>query len=381
MKTLAFFLSLLFSTNLISQKIADQNSTIESEILNEKRDILISLPEDFSSQNNYPVCYILDGESLFEGHKDVVKYLSNKNVIPQMIIVGIKNSNRSLDLTHVADTISNFKPNGGGQKFESFITKELIPYIDSNFSTAPYRILCGHSIGGLFAVKLLLNSSTEFNAFLLMDPALWWDDMEAIANAQTTLKSLKLQNKKVFLSIANSLPTSINTLEVALNDTSNATLGVRSVLKFEEILRNNILEENVWESKYYKEESHGTVPFISAYDGLKFIFDFYKKPSFQTLTDSSHIILDNHYKMLSEKLGYTILPTAYDLSGLAWRCQELENKPNRSFKFLELYVKYYPSDPMAYMQMGKYFDLKGEKERAQEFYQKGIKHGFNPNEN
>ncbi|WP_027421409.1 alpha/beta hydrolase [Crocinitomix catalasitica] len=379
MKTILLFLTLLHSSILLCQKNT-QNLTIDSKILSEKRELVISLPHDYSNQKKYPVSYVLDGETLFEGHKDVINYLSGKNVIPQIIIVGIKNNNRSLDLTHVADSSSNFKPNGGGQKFEDFIIEELIPLIDSSYSTAPYRILCGHSISGLFATKLLYTTN-EFNAFLIMDPALWWAEMEAISNTETFLKNPILKEKKIFLSIANSLPTSIQSLEHALKDTTNATLGIRSAFEFEELLSKNTSEKIIWKSQYYEVESHGTVPFISSYDGLKFIFDFYKKPSFQTLTDSSHIVLDEHYKMLSKKLGYTIIPSAYDLSGLAWRCQELENNSDRSYSFLELYINYYPTDPMSYMQMGKYFDLKGKKKKAQEYYQKGVEHGFDPNGN
>jgi len=358
-----------------------QSIKIESKLLSESRELIISLPKDYSSQKKYPVSYVLDGESLFEGYKDVAEYLSEKNVIPQMIIVGIINKSRSLDLTHATDSLTNFQPNGGGKKFESFVLDELISYIDSNYSTVPYRLLIGHSISGLFATKLLLSECNKFNSFLIMDPALWWAEMEVLTSAKTKIVNSKQQDKKLFLSIANSLPTTIESVNKALEDTTNATLGIRSVFEFEEILNVCDSEKTFWKSQYYENESHGTIPLISSYDGLKYIFDFYNRPSFQTLTNNSPIILDDHYKMLSKKMGYTILPPMYDLSGLAWRCQELEKNNELAFLFLELYLKYYPTDPLAYIQMGQHYDLIGEKDKAQEYYQKGIERGYKPNGN
>lgn len=384
MRRIFFFTVILISQLTIAQSANDEsaeNVIIESKILSESRELLVSLPKNYSSQKKYPVSYVLDGESLFEGHKDVVNYLSEKNVIPEMIVVGIVNKNRSSDLTHVSDSTSNFQPNGGGQNFESFIEDELIPYIDSVYSTAPFRVLTGHSISGLFATRLALNGPDMFNAFLIIDPAIWWAEMEVLKNRKTELVYSKLNDKKLFLGIANSLPSNIESIETALKDTTNATLGIRSVFKFKDLLNRRNPEKTFWRSQFYENESHGTIPFISTYDGFKYIFNFFKRPSFQTLTDNSPTILDDHYKMLSEKMGYTILPPAYDLSGLAWRCTELEKNHDLAYLFLELFLKYYPDDPMAYMQMGQHYELIGQNEKAQEYYQKGIELGYDPNEN
>jgi tetratricopeptide (TPR) repeat protein len=198
---------------------------------------------------------------------------------------------------------------------------------------------------------------------------------------KTELTYPKFNDKKLFLAIANSLPTEIESVKLALQDTTNATLGIRSIFEYKEVLKIADSDMTFWKSQYYEGENHGTLPFISSYDGLKYIFDFYKRPSFQTLTNNSPVILDEHYKMLSKKMVYIILPPAYDLSGLAWRCSELEMNHNRAFLFLELYLKYYPTDPIVYMQMGETYDLIGKKEKALEYYQKGIELGYDPNEN
>lgn len=351
---------------------------LKSEYLEEERELWIVLPENYSEAQKYPVLYILDAESLLEDQRHLVHYLSKKKIIPEMILVGLANTNRSLNMTHLADSNANAQPNGGGVRFEAFILKELIPHIDTTYATASYRILSGHSLGGLFATELFLKQNTVFNAYLLLDPALWWKDMEIFEEMDKRLKKLN-RKQSLYLAIANSLPTEIKEVELALKDRTNASLGLRSVFKLKKVLEKLDLKNLNWSSKYYEKESHGTLSYIATYDGLKSIFYFYKRPSFQSLTDHSHEILDQHYKQLSEKMGYQILPSAYDLSGLAWRCMELDENYDRAYKFLELYIQYYPEDALAYMQMGACYDKIGEKEKAQEYYLKGIELGYDPN--
>lgn len=376
------FTILLFTMGYLNvhAQISD-TIVVESKILGETRKILVSLPDNYSADEKYPVSYILDGESLFADCSNVINYLANKGVIPQMISIGIININRSLDLTHTVDSTSNFKPNGGGKKFESFLINELIPNIEKNYNTAPYRLLIGHSISGLFSINLLLNNSSSFNSYLVIDPALWWNNMSLLSEAKQKLQTSQFADKKFYLGIANSLPADITDTSIALTDKTNATVGFRSIIKFKELLQEASDTKLQWASTYFEDESHGTVPFISTYQGLKYIFSYFKRPSFQTLTDSSSVILDNHYKNVSANLKYTVKPSANDLSGLAWRCQELDKNHDRAYSFLKLYIKYYPNDPIAYIQMGQHFEYVGNSDKAQEYYQKGIELGYDSNEN
>jgi len=61
----------------------------------------------------------------FHIYAGIVYHLSGSYVIPEMIVVGIVNTKRNLDLTPTADSTSNNKPNGGGEIFTS-LEKELI---------------------------------------------------------------------------------------------------------------------------------------------------------------------------------------------------------------------------------------------------------------
>lgn len=159
MKSKFLFLSLLFFIFIANSGYSQtQNNniiigsidTVHSSILNENRPIWVHVPG--STQNNiysptrYPVIYLLDGDGHFDYLVGMMHQLSKINgntICPEMIVVGIPNTDRTRDLTptHMNPTAqidSNFvKTSGGGEKFISFMEKELIPHIDSLYPTAP----------------------------------------------------------------------------------------------------------------------------------------------------------------------------------------------------------------------------------------------------
>lgn len=66
---------------------------VASDVLDEEREILVSLPHDYrtSSENRYPVLYVLDAGSEFHHSVTSVRYLAeNANSIPDFVVVGIR---------------------------------------------------------------------------------------------------------------------------------------------------------------------------------------------------------------------------------------------------------------------------------------------------
>src|SRR5579862_8259454 len=118
---------------------------VNSKILKEERKIWVYVPNsgnnDVYAKQRYPVLYLLDGDAHFYSVVGMIHQLSSVNgntICPEMIVVGIPNTDRTRDLTPTnsltgpdGSKISDFKTSGGGEKFESFIEKELIPHIDS----------------------------------------------------------------------------------------------------------------------------------------------------------------------------------------------------------------------------------------------------------
>ena len=115
---------------------------INSKILQEKRTVLVYNPGSKNDKKNYPVLYVLDGETHFKSVVAMVDYLSGASMIPQMIVVGILHPNRLKDLTPTGNR-GNSENSSGGERFISFVNKEVFPVIELKYSTAPYRLLFG----------------------------------------------------------------------------------------------------------------------------------------------------------------------------------------------------------------------------------------------
>ena len=60
------------------------------------------------------------------------------------------------------------------------------------------------------------------------------------------------------------------------------------------------------------DDNHGSVPFASEYDGLRFIFDYYRlNLTGKDFTDTSAALankLKQHYEMVSREMGYKVSP-------------------------------------------------------------------------
>ena len=164
--------------------IIGKKHTIHSNILDEEREYWISLPESYSNIENsykeYPILIVLDGNAHFKSISGMLDYMSsgyNGNTrVPEMIVVAIQNVNRRRDFT--PDKVVTVRENdtGGGENFLSFLEDELIPELDQKYRTIPYRILFGHSLGGLLATHAYMKEETLFNAFIAVDPSFGtWD--------------------------------------------------------------------------------------------------------------------------------------------------------------------------------------------------------------
>jgi len=372
------YVLLIFSFCLKAQN--DENITIgkkeviPSKVLNENRTLWIYTPNITSKNPNsdkrYPVLYLLDGEAHFYSTVGIIQQLSQANgngVLPEMIVVGIENPNRFRDLVPSENVT---KPN----PFIDFLSTELIPHIDRNYNTAPYKILIGHSLGGLTAVDILTNFPNIFNAYIAIDPSMWYNNEKHLINTTTNLQKQNLNGKRLFIGIANTLPKGIKISQLK-KDKTVETQHIRSIFKLDKYLNTNIkgLE---YSSKYYDKEIHNTVPLISEYDGLRFVFDYYLlDASEKDFADSSNSIalkLKNHYSNVSEKMGYQNAAPEALINYLAY--EALGKKYYSKAKALfELNMGWYPQSSNVYDSYADYHLVIKDTLNAVTYYQKSLK--------
>src|SRR5450432_354662 len=143
-------ISIVANTQKEESILIGNKVTVFSNILKENRKIWIYNPGQTAikpiADKHYPVVYVLDGDAHFLSTVGMIQQLSQANgnaILPEMIVVGIENTNRLRDLTPSLVTSDN---NAKVNPFVNFLASELIPYVDKNYNTAPYRLLVGHSL-------------------------------------------------------------------------------------------------------------------------------------------------------------------------------------------------------------------------------------------
>ncbi|MEQ8808623.1 MAG: alpha/beta hydrolase-fold protein, partial [Imperialibacter sp.] len=215
--------------------------SVFSKVLDEQRDFWVQLPENFIPESNttYPVVYLLDGGAQLGGLAAVYSYCTGHH-LPDMILVGISNrTNRTRDLTTSEVKFRNGgkvrEATGGAEAFTRFLETELIPYVDSNYPTSPFRTLIGHSYGGLFTINTLVNHTELFDNYIAIDPSLDWDDQKLMKEAKEALKRRQFQRKSLFIGLGagqlHMLDESV-TLDNVMQDTSEYSLFGRSIIEF-----------------------------------------------------------------------------------------------------------------------------------------------------
>jgi predicted alpha/beta superfamily hydrolase len=157
--------------------------TLYSEVLDEKREFLVHLPESYSSdpERRYPVLYVLDGTSQDIHTAESAALMARIGVVPEILVVGIPNVNgegRQRDYTPPGmrqDIDENESPDGAGDRFLLFLETELIPRVEGEYRTNGLRMLAGNSRGALLVVYSLIEKPSLFEARFAHSPALWRD--------------------------------------------------------------------------------------------------------------------------------------------------------------------------------------------------------------
>lgn len=195
---------------LQSTKYSDDvtQTEIVSKIMNEQREIIIHLPENYEKNKHkkYPVMYVLDGTSQDEHTFAKIDLLSKIHQFPEAIVVGIPNTsgNRSRDFTPHYMKINlekNDSKHGNGNNFLKFIEKELIPFIDKNYRTDGFQTLSGNSRGGLFVLYALTEKPHLFNGYICYSPAFWREDVLIAKKVKSFFSTNTIQDKFIYMSI------------------------------------------------------------------------------------------------------------------------------------------------------------------------------------
>jgi len=330
---------------------------LKSKILNEKRTMLIYLPDNYLiSGKKYPVLYLLDGGFHFHHTSGIVQFLSAQDIIPEMIVVAITNVDRNRDFSPTHE--DRIPTSGGAGKFLSFLTEELIPYIDQNYRTQDFDLLVGHSFGGTFATYALLEKPDVFEAYIAISPYLHYDNQYLIKQAETKIMSDYDKNVQFFMTLG------------------DEPAYVPSLTKLESIIEIKSPKNFDFTYIQMKDEDHGSVPHLSIYNGLQAIYSDWQVP--REIFIEGLASIEKHYKNISKKYGTKLEVSENTINILGY--YYLNNKEfDKAIKVFKENVKRFPASANVYDSLGEAFENNKQIKKAEKNYQKAVELAENVN--
>ena len=351
-------LLVLFSSSAFAQYGGPTKLTIKSAVLGEDRVILVRTPPGYATNNlKYPVMYMTDGDAHIGHTSSTIDFLVRSGRISDMILVGIPNTDRTRDLTPAKGTGPNaaqFPTAGGADNFLKFIETELIPEIEKTYRVQPYRILAGHSFGGLFTVHALITRPELFNSYVAVSPSLQWADEATLKRAEEFFKTRKELHATLYTSLGN----------------EPGDIG-KDFVAFKELLSKTQIKGFEWQAEQMMDEDHGSVVLRSHYFGLRKVYDGWQMPRDPATGAVAGGLkaADAHYKWLSEKFGYAI-PTPEGLINQIGYQFLGGNNPEEAIATFKANVERYPNSANVYDSLGEAYERTGHLDWAAPQYEK-----------
>lgn len=266
-----FFSQITFADDLTLAK----EITLNSEFLKEKRNLLISLPDEYEdSDATFPVLYLLHAQWDMLPTLSTIDLLEDQ--IPNFIIIGVESKGKEL------------RPDGGkATPFSNYLTQEVLPYINQHYRAAPFNILSGHSNSGRFVLDYWLSNKPLFSQYYAFSPSL---DDGYIVERVTKLSIVSLKDKApLIVSLANE------------GDHMQTPFD-----EFHKLMSRQADSRSVF--KKFPEQSHRTTKHPSMQFALQSTFENWK-PSYEVRISGLEG-LKSHYAALTKKFGFkTKIPT------------------------------------------------------------------------
>jgi len=322
---------------------------LDSKVLGETRVARVRLPEGYEGgTGKYPVVYVLDGPAHLDHTSATAAYLATLGAMPRVIVVSVHNVDRNRDFT----------PGRAADRFLRFLREELVPAVDGNFRTERFRVLSGHSLGGLFALHVLATAPDAFDAYLAASPSAQWENGLVVKELTRRLQESARLDRSLYVSLGDEkgMLAGFESLGAALRSVSPP--GFR------------------WESARFAGDAHGLVPLPTTVYGLRFTFEGYLPPLDPgtgrypgSLED-----LEAHYRKLSARLGYEVLPPeglvnlhGYELLG--------QGRSAAAVAAFRLNVRLYPGSANAQDSLGEALEASGRLTEASSAYERAVELG------
>jgi predicted alpha/beta superfamily hydrolase len=237
-------------------------SSLYSNLIDDDFNIYTYLPANYNSNTDYPVVFLLDGNWYFEDFANQLSDLIQSGSIEPVILIGIgyKNSigeKRFRDYTFPQDPEYDVE-NGQADRFSEFMKDQLIPEIESEYSTdSSQYILMGHSLGGLHTLYNMLTVNSPFSGYVAVSSSIWWSDGFLFGLEEQLFNDIEGLTARSYIAVGGDEPPSMT----ILNEEIVERLTARNY------------DGLMLESEFFTGASHSQVPMIGFVNGLQFVLN------------------------------------------------------------------------------------------------------------
>ena len=329
----------------------------ESFKLQERRDVSYYFPESYSDEKKYPLIVVLDADYLFDLVVANAKFYSKYQGMPESIIVGVHQEENELRWEDCDFEQDNGLPTEKGQQFYEFLGTELIPYLETSYSIAPFKMFIGYDITANFGNYFLFKDRSFFNSYLIISPLL---ATEMESRVPSRLLDL---NQEIFYNLV---------LEKEKTEDRNRILQMNNAIA-------SLQREDLhYFFDEYEKPDHISVASYGISKAFDNIFEMFrpispKQYKTQILTSDGPVIqflLDKHER-IEKMLGYEKEPELNDIMAIYAGC--LKKDDYESLKSLsEICKKQYPETMLGFYLEGEYLELAGEPKKAMKAFEKAF---------
>jgi len=325
---------------------------IASIKVGETREFWVSLPDGYSgSGEKYPVLYMMDGDFNFNsGIIGGVWHAALLGEMPEFIIVGIKNTDRSKDIFPEEVIYGDGSKDGGrADRYLAFIREELVPHIDKTYRTGGFRVLYGTSNTGFTTVYALFHCPDLANAYIAASATLSIPSFRA--KRDEWIRGFKGGKRRLVAVMGeNDLPTVLSQ-NGALKEALDSLAPPDLVCRFLVI------------------ENGGHVPADSLQQGLSALFEGWKIA--QPVTESNFSEIRRQADGRAEKFGVPGKLAEDSLRELGAALLG-EKKSAKALEVLQYRVDLFPRSADAWVGLGDAHRLGGQTAKARECYHQAL---------
>jgi predicted alpha/beta superfamily hydrolase len=327
--------------------------TLHSRILNEDRTLLVNLPRGYDETTiHYPVLYVLYGgqvQGYFAESVHIADRLQEASLIPQLIVVGVKNVDRYRDNLPV----NRSGEKGGAESFLKFFTDELVPFIDESYRTKDLRILLGPQAGASFSLYALMEQPELFRVNIATNP--FWN---------RSVREYLLAKADDFFNREGSVK---NFIFITCNTSDDNEATMEYLHKLTAIVENGKRSDfTIILNPLGEKEVDDGIPSPGLKEGLKTYFKKYKFPEdteIDGLKDLKH-----YYQDLSQDYGYEVDISEFTLIRQGGRLEERQRFEEARVVY-EYVVVQYPHDLNSYHRLAELHRRLRDYDRSIKYYE------------